>query len=267
MVFRLAVALLAMALAVAAQSTASSSCITSWTDSKGTTFPLQYVANTLYLMKNTSIGTTNYDVTFEFCTPVYCPSNHTHPAGFLPSVCHVPLTSSDARFMGSLNVTSFADGNATMYSTPNFAITFGGGDQCHNNGRPNRQTTINLVCCSTCTSDQLTMLGEVSYCHYYIQLQSARVCPGYTPPQPAPGRRKKRGISGGSVILILFFVGLFLYFTVGMAYKALVVGSRGIEMVPNIGFWRSLPGLVLDGVNFVVSCGKNRPGTASYDNI
>jgi len=58
------------------------------------------------------------------------------------------------------------------------------------------------------------------------------------------------GISDGSIFLILLFVGGFCYLIAGMAYKFQVKGVRGIEMIPNLDFWRALPGYVKDGCKY-----------------
>lgn len=50
--------------------------------------------------------------------------------------------------------------------------------------------------------------------------------------------------STGTVLLIMFFISLLSYFLVGVTVNALYLGARGVEMIPNLDFWRSLPGLV-----------------------
>merc|ERR1711871_623756 len=58
--------------------------------------------------------------------------------------------------------------------------------------------------------------------------------------------------------VILFFVGGALYITGGVYYNFKKKGvPLGIEAIPNINFWRELPGLVNDGVRFFLSnCNK-----------
>lgn len=48
----------------------------------------------------------------------------------------------------------------------------------------------------------------------------------------------------GVILAALLYVG------VGAAYKYQVYGSRGVEMVPHIGFWNEYPHLVMDGVKY-----------------
>jgi len=61
------------------------------------------------------------------------------------------------------------------------------------------------------------------------------------------------GLSGGSVFLIILFVGGFCYLAGGIAYKYQVKGTRGIEMIPNLDFWRQLPKLFMDGCRFTLA--------------
>merc|ERR1711871_852623 len=63
------------------------------------------------------------------------------------------------------------------------------------------------------------------------------------------------GLSDGSLFLILtFFVFLPLYLGGGMIYNYKVKEKRGIEMVPNLEFWRALPGYTKVGC--IYSYGK-----------
>jgi len=64
------------------------------------------------------------------------------------------------------------------------------------------------------------------------------------------GSSSSSGLSGGDVFLILFFVGGFLYIVIGMAVKYKRYDSRGVDMIPNIDFWRDLPSLIKDGMVF-----------------
>jgi len=48
-------------------------------------------------------------------------------------------------------------------------------------------------------------------------------------------------------------VGGFLYIAIGMAYNYKFKGQTGVEMIPNIEFWRGLPSLLK-----VCACGDPR---------
>ena len=57
------------------------------------------------------------------------------------------------------------------------------------------------------------------------------------------------GLSAGDGLLIAFFVILAVYMIAGMLlnYRA---GATGVELVRNLSFWKSLPGLIKDGCRF-----------------
>jgi hypothetical protein len=68
-------------------------------------------------------------------------------------------------------------------------------------------------------------------------------------------------MSGGSVFLIVFFVLLSVYILGGvlMNYRA---GKQGIELLPNLEFWRGIPSLIVDGFKFATCQGPS--GATSY---
>lgn len=51
-------------------------------------------------------------------------------------------------------------------------------------------------------------------------------------------------LSNGSVFLILLFVGFIIYMVGGACVLYTLRGARGLEMIPNIDFWKGLPSLV-----------------------
>ncbi|XP_023024128.2 cation-dependent mannose-6-phosphate receptor [Leptinotarsa decemlineata] len=78
-----------------------------------------------------------------------------------------------------------------------------------------------------------------------------------------------QGLSGGSVFLIILIVLATVYFIGGALISYFIRGARGVEIVPNIDFWRNLPGLVKDGAIFLLSGCKPTLVTSSetYDRI
>lgn len=78
------------------------------------------------------------------------------------------------------------------------------------------------------------------------------------------------GLSGGSVILILFFVGVLLYLVGGVLLNH-SNGARGWEMLPHYQFWSELPSLIVEGcvffVKFITCQAGAGGGNRSYDNI
>jgi cation-dependent mannose-6-phosphate receptor len=79
----------------------------------------------------------------------------------------------------------------------------------------------------------------------------------------------RHGLSGGSVLLIIFFIAFGVYFVGGIAILYFMRGARGLEAIPNIDFWRGLPGLVKDGLIFLFSgCNASSITTPeTYDRI
>jgi len=74
------------------------------------------------------------------------------------------------------------------------------------------------------------------------------------------------GLSGGSIFLIIFFVGIVVYFGAGIAYMRFKNHAEGINMIPNLEFWAALPSLVKDGVMFLVGKVRGR-GASSYQTV
>ncbi|XP_052867280.1 uncharacterized protein LOC128273375 [Anopheles cruzii] len=76
--------------------------------------------------------------------------------------------------------------------------------------------------------------------------------------------------STGTVLLIMLFISFLSYFLIGATVNAFYLGARGMEIIPNLDFWRSLPGLVRDGASFLQNgCRVERraPNPDSYDAI
>lgn len=76
------------------------------------------------------------------------------------------------------------------------------------------------------------------------------------------------GLSTGSILLILFFVALLIYFVGGVLVNR-NNGAQGVEMIPHLQFWKELPSLIVEGCVFfvqLVTCQTGRTAR-SYDNI
>jgi len=82
-------------------------------------------------------------------------------------------------------------------------------------------------------------------CSYKFNWVSSAACKLKKPPGGS-----QIGLSPGSILCIIFFASLFLYLVIGSAYNYRAKEARGVEMVPNIDFWRGLPSLIKDGFTF-----------------
>ncbi|RNA04784.1 cation-dependent mannose-6-phosphate receptor-like [Brachionus plicatilis] len=110
-----------------------------------------------------------------------------------------------------------------------------------------RQSTINCVCSKT----ESFSGGEnppPATSQYTFTFNSPCCCPdgcscirSSTPVITTENPQNNKDLSLGSVLLIIFFSLVFVYF----------IG--GPEMIPNYGFWSSVPRNIKAGVSFTVS--------------
>lgn len=74
--------------------------------------------------------------------------------------------------------------------------------------------------------------------------------------------------SGGTVFIIMLFSATSFYCLIGFMYKTVVKGTSGCESIPNVDFWRSLPGLVCDGCRYSTQCVREKLyGRDDYANL
>jgi hypothetical protein len=66
-------------------------------------------------------------------------------------------------------------------------------------------------------------------------------CPGSRIPE---GQRTKSSVTFGLIFVIVFFGGLFLFFTIGFVISCWVQKKKGLQAIPLLGFWISLFGYV-----------------------
>ncbi|KAJ2765807.1 type II membrane protein, partial [Coemansia nantahalensis] len=74
------------------------------------------------------------------------------------------------------------------------------------------------------------------------------------------GDNRDKGSSGGilSTVTTIAFFSFALYLVVGVMYKFLVVRARGLDVIPNLAFWREFPYLCTDFAQHVWSMVGNR---------
>lgn len=114
-------------------------------------------------------------------------------------------------------------------------------------------TTIDLFCCDSCNS-HLIRDPDVKNGQYNLLLKSPYACKVSIRP---------KGLSVGSILLIIFFVFTGVYFISGIITLKLLRGATGWEMIPNHKFWQELPSLVKDGITYTFNCCR----IDSYDRI
>lgn len=121
-------------------------------------------------------------------------------------------------------------------------------------------TTIQLVCSPELIHDSLFAFPpNADFTQHRLVLLSHKVC----------RHAVDHGIGTGSTILILLVVGFTVYFVGGALALHFLRGANGLEMIPNLDFWRDLPNLCRDGFLYLISgCKTTQVSTAeTYDRI
>ncbi|XP_014469688.1 PREDICTED: cation-dependent mannose-6-phosphate receptor-like [Dinoponera quadriceps] len=108
----------------------------------------------------------------------------------------------------------------------------------------NMTSIINIVC--VINSDVHFMIDQVfpDTKTYHFMLVSPYGCK----------KEPQRGLSTGSVLVILFFTFAGIYLIGGAVVLKTLRGATGWEMLPNHDFWCELPLLVRDGIVFTFNC-------------
>lgn len=105
--------------------------------------------------------------------------------------------------------------------------------------------------------------------HLIFELYHKDVCDSLAVGQTSnPSYRASTGLSFGSWLLIIGGTLFLLYLGFGVTYKALMMGARGLELIPNRNFWVEWGNLVADGCEAVFRSPESRAkyaGRGLYD--
>lgn len=85
-------------------------------------------------------------------------------------------------------------------------------------------------------------------CYYLFELNHDAAC-----------SVKDKGLSPGSIMLIILIVVGTVYLLLGFLYQRYIAGAKGLEQIPNYDFWRDFGSLQADGCNFMCRCSEARP--------
>lgn len=80
--------------------------------------------------------------------------------------------------------------------------------------------------------------------YFYVCLQHFSLASPYGCILEPPKKPINKGLSTGSVLVILFFTFAGVYFIGGVVAMKILRGATGWEMLPNHEFWCELPSLV-----------------------
>ncbi|KYQ56813.1 Cation-dependent mannose-6-phosphate receptor [Trachymyrmex zeteki] len=108
----------------------------------------------------------------------------------------------------------------------------------------NIKMIINILCFTDEKTNFILDSDPTNVKTYYFKLISKYGC----------SLQREIGLSTGSLLVILFFVSVGVYFIGGIIVLKALRGATGWEMVPNHDFWCKLPSLVRDGVVFTFNC-------------
>ncbi|KAG0253053.1 hypothetical protein BG011_006588 [Mortierella polycephala] len=109
------------------------------------------------------------------------------------------------------------------------------------------QSTIITFICDTTILDEKVGPALTKYENdvVYMSWKSVHACPKMVQLPTT------EGMSGFSVFLTVFFALGLTYIVVGAVYNHQVYGAKGLDLLPNIDFWRDFPSLVVDVVRHV----------------
>lgn len=114
-----------------------------------------------------------------------------------------------------------------------------GSEGCAHGIPGNRSTALVVLC----DAQESLSVVQADNCSATLELRTPLTC--------VPG------LSHGSVFCILFAAIAGTYLLVGVGYRRLVCGAKGIDQLPNKDFWLNLGDLQADGCNLV--CRRGEP--------
>lgn len=150
------------------------------------------------------------------------------------------------------------------------SITYSNGDtlpddECWNS-KP-RQLVVYIECSKDFVGKPTAINIEEPQCDdtYFIRFKHADGCPKSESSPSSPATPKKKGLSVGSIMLIIIFVSFIVYVIAGVIVNLAIRKKEGREIFPNTTFWADLPFLVKDGFMFIL--GKIRGRGSEYQSV
>jgi len=193
--------------------------------------PLMNSNNDYYIPKNT-FPNQGWDIWINICRPLV-----TQVCGATASGCQQwdPKSAGGKAAMGTASTLQFQPATAPGFQNYGVTAEFLQGDL-------DRRMEIDFKCDPNAGVGAPVFQNEAPTHHYNFLWVSQFACP------VAGG-----GLSPGSIMLIILACLVVIYLVAGILFNKFKRGLNGIEMVPNVEFWISIPGLVKDGVMFLVN--------------
>ncbi|XP_013380070.1 uncharacterized protein LOC106151385 [Lingula anatina] len=104
-------------------------------------------------------------------------------------------------------------------------------------------TIVTWKCDPGVTGDATYKANTGNTSPYTLTVTHASACPSHN--------TGNTGISGGTVLIIVFVVLLLVYVIAGIIFNKVRRQASGAELIPNANFWKGFPFLVKDGAVFV----------------
>jgi len=142
----------------------------------------------------------------------------------------------------------------TFSKTPDglIVIDYANGEPC---GDVSRKAKISFMCDASTESNLYQVQSDhPDICQYEFDWRTKYACKGM-----APGSNPNGGLTGGAwFLIILFAIVLPVYIIGGVVYNIKVKSATGVEVIPNIAFWKDFPSLIKEGCTFTFGkiCGR-----------
>lgn len=62
--------------------------------------------------------------------------------------------------------------------------------------------------------------------------------------------------SVGALFILFALIAIVLYVVIGVSYNLITGKESGVEAIPHYAFWSEIPSIILDGIKFIVYCGR-----------
>jgi len=143
-----------------------------------------------------------------------------------------------------------------------FTLAFSGGEE-------DRAAMIYFKCDEKVDNGVLKFVKEDPVKTYDLEYVSKYACPknGGGGGGGGGGDDDDGGISGGWIFIIILSSLIVLYIIGGVAFNKFYRHHEGKEIIPNVEFWTSLPGLVKDGHLFIWRKARSLTGRGSYEEM
>lgn len=194
-------------------------------------------------------GTVTSDIANKGCQGAsVCQEN---PSSGAVTTCGVPAQQTISAFNSTMwDYWAGVAGGSSYPSDDGVQFFYGGGKACSTS---TRQSFIQVSCDSkgsytaNTNNAALGIFTDESdtVCNYYMFMTSSFACSG-------KGGSGSHYIDPGWIIIFFCCIAFWIYLVVGIAYQFKFKEARGMDLIPNLNFWKDIPFLMYDGCAFVI---------------